>query len=75
MSICDASARRAWIAMRVLHCGLKDYSLATATKKCLKAPPTPVGASLLAKAASGPLVRSSCHADQQLHGGNAGFKP
>jgi lipoic acid synthetase len=25
--------------------------------------------------ASGPLVRSSYHADQQLHGGVAGFKP
>ncbi|MGH8351087.1 MAG: lipoyl synthase, partial [Pseudomonas sp.] len=25
--------------------------------------------------ASGPLVRSSYHADQQLHGGADGFKP
>jgi lipoic acid synthetase len=25
--------------------------------------------------ASGPLVRSSYHADQQLHGGATGFKP
>ncbi|CAI8728346.1 hypothetical protein EMIT0P218_120189 [Pseudomonas sp. IT-P218] len=46
--MCEASARRARIGMRVLHCGLKDLQPSNHNEKIPESTAPPVGASLLA---------------------------